>query len=71
MDYQIKVILLYISRDIVRLKCHFSVLAFCFNILHLCFSARINENVDDGDMENDNITFDDFDGSDDEIDDVS
>lgn len=34
-------------------------------------TARINENVDDGDMEGDNITFDDFEGSDDEIDDVS
>lgn len=34
-------------------------------------SARINENVDDGDMDGDMITFDDYDGSDDEIDDVS
>jgi len=35
------------------------------------FAARINENVDDGDMEGDMIFFDDYDGSDDEIDEVS
>lgn len=37
------------------------------------FPARINENVDEGFMDGDNITitFDDYDGSDDDIDDVS
>lgn len=32
--------------------------------------TRINENIDDGEMEGDNICFDDFDGSDDEIDEI-
>ena len=35
------------------------------------FSARINENVDEGIMDQDNITFDDYDDDDDDIDDVS
>ena len=39
--------------------------------LSIIFSARINENVDEGSMDQDNITFDDYDDSDDDIDDVS
>jgi len=34
------------------------------------FAARINENVDEGDMDGEFITFDDYEGSDDDIDDV-
>ncbi|KAH3735936.1 hypothetical protein DPMN_042497 [Dreissena polymorpha] len=33
-------------------------------------SARINENVEEGDMDGDMITVDDYDGSDDDIDDI-
>ena len=54
-------------------KCYHNLPMYVVYVFKLCiiFSARINENVDEGSMDQDNITFDDYDDSDDDIDDVS